>query len=175
MAAKIEVRHGPMEMVKKFFRGISPALALSLTVSTLSRITVSHTFSSLSMCNYFVCVISSVLCCVSLFPFLSAFHFFLRLALVTFIGACLFLFSSITVSFAALRLFCCFAFALVRPLRSFIRSAPRIRVRVRVSERMGVCVGGCLFHFAFSRKNFIVTAQANDGGGGALQMKKNSC
>jgi len=100
----------------------------------------------------------------------------LRLALGTFIDACLLLFSSITVSFAALRLFCCFAFVFVRPLRSFIRSARGIRMRVYMSDEC-VCVGGCLFHFAFSHKNFIVTAQANGGEWGKLQVKskKNSC
>lgn len=92
------------------------------------------------------------------FP-ISAFFFALRVG--TFIGACLLLFSSITVSFAALRLFCCFAFVFVRLLRSFIRSARRVRKCVCAC----VCVGGCLFHFAFSHKNFIVTEQAQKGGG----------
>jgi len=96
-----------MEMVKKFFSGISRcalffalcSLAhspLILTVSTLTLSlakTVSHTFASLSVCNYFVFVISSVLCCVSLFPFLSVFqlffapcawHFYRRLPFVVF-------------------------------------------------------------------------------------------
>lgn len=116
---------------------------LILTVSTLS-LSLSpkpfHTLSRLSLCAIISCSLSVPFCAASLsFRFFQYFSFFLRLALGTFIDACLLLFSSITVSFAALRLFCCFAFVFVRPLRSFIRSARGIRMRVYMSDEC-VCV-----------------------------------